>query len=177
MLTHCSNPDCSLQFADDMLTCPSCGHDRGDSVELPPVQIDPSTGDSSQSALNALANTSLPVSWQCPRCGDPQSFATSTGAKFTVRHPRQCFSCGTVYFRPTSRKVSVLLIAVGLLLTFGAIYACIDLARAGNFKATLTNSPIILIGIVTTYFGTRFLLAGRNTSSAPPEQNNYSVSR
>ena len=167
MLTHCSNPDCSLQFADDMVTCPSCGHDRGDSVVLSPVHIEPST----ENALNSLANTSLPVCWQCPQCGDPQSFATSTGAKFTVRHPRQCFSCGTVYFRPTSRKVSALLIIIGLLLTVGAIYACVDLARAGNLAATLTNSPIILVGIVTTYFGFRFLLAGPDSSTAMSKQD------
>lgn len=160
MLAHCSNPECSLQFAADMATCPCCGHVRGDSVVHSAIEIEPS----SDNSANSLANTSLPIAWHCPNCGDSGSFATSTGARFTVRRPRQCFSCGTVYFRPTSRPVSVLLIVIGLLLTFGAIFASVDLARQGNFVATITNSPIIPVGIVTTYFGFRFLFAGREAA-------------
>lgn len=156
MLTHCSNPDCSLQFADDMTSCPSCGHPCGGAVVHSPVQFECST----ETTADSFANTSLPISWQCPKCGGSESFATSTNAKFTVRYPRQCFSCGTIYFRPTGRILSLLLIAIGLLLTFGTIYACVDLARGGNLAATLTNLPIIFVGIVTTYFGFRFLLAG-----------------
>jgi hypothetical protein len=68
MLAHCSNPECSLQFAADMATCPCCGH------------------------------------------------------------------------------------------------ASVDLARQGNLVATITNSPIISVGIVTTYFGFRFLFAGREAA-------------
>ena len=127
MLNHCSNPDCSVQFAAAMTECPACGHVAGDQVTHRPVEIE-APNESPLDSLDAIGNTSLPVSHYCPKCGDSESFATSTGATFTVRHSRQCFACGTIYFQPTGRVVSVLLIGVGLLLTVGGAYACVDLA-------------------------------------------------
>ncbi|APZ92131.1 hypothetical protein Fuma_01736 [Fuerstiella marisgermanici] len=35
MLVHCSNPECSAQFADDRYACPSCGGKVGEPVTFP----------------------------------------------------------------------------------------------------------------------------------------------
>lgn len=173
MLVECSSPECSLQFPDDIATCPVCGQPAGNQVASSPVTIEEDDGPViyTTGPLDSITAASLPIARSCPQCGSTQSFESETTALFTVRRPRRCQSCNTVYYYPVSRTLAAALMVIGALLSVGTSIACIDLARSNNLAAVVTNAPIIAVGFVTISMGIRYWRNGLTASDADSERN------
>ena len=107
---------------------------------------------------DTLSMPFLRISRNCPGCGSQRSLVAETQAIFTVRKPRRCMECKSVYLPANSRLMAGAILVISTGMIAGGLYSSHLLNQQLHIVAAMINLVVVILGCITAFYGLRFLL-------------------